>query len=108
MTEFSTKSIAAGDHDHDLDLIAAAVKARKTAIALDIPHGSKVRLTDAVRPQYLRGVTGTIVDRTVKRGGKVSFRMEVDEQFRTERFSRFLDPYTNTIGGPAELFELVD
>lgn len=101
-------AIRSGELDDHLRQIEHEIKSRRAKVAMEIANGTRVRLSDQVSPQYLRGLTGTIVDRKVKRGGKITFRMEVDEHLRTDRISRFLDPFTNTIGGAADLFEVIE
>jgi len=96
-------SIRAGDHDDALDEIAQAVKHRKSSIAMAMTVGTRVRLSDVVRPKYLAGLPGTIVGKNLRRG-KATFTMEVDEAFITRQIieSRYLTG--GCISGPADLF----
>jgi hypothetical protein len=70
-----------GELDADLDAMKEAISARRKSLRaqkstenfLTFKTGSRVRFTDAVHPQYLRGVECTISD---KRRTKVTVNLD--------------------------------
>ena len=86
------EQIEAIDNDEDLDLIFESVKlARRTLrdaqaaeVRRTLRKGDKVRLTEPLSPQYLRGLTGVVAARpTAKR-----VLVKLDHPTLAQRYAR--------------------
>lgn len=91
-------NIRGGAHDDELDAILQAAQDRKKALApkaWDFRSGDRVRFGKTTRPQYLRGVEGTIIG---IRQTKVELRIDIDHgRFRAG----------STIISPASILEKI-
>lgn len=57
-------AIRRGDHDDELESMIAAIHFRRKALApqaADFRVGDTVRFGNTIRPQYMRGITATVV-----------------------------------------------
>lgn len=57
-------NIRGGAHDDELDAIIREAMARKKALApqaRDFNSGDRVRFNNSTRPQYMRGMTATVI-----------------------------------------------
>jgi hypothetical protein len=76
--------IAAGDHDAQLEPMFRALNARRKYLAgqkaaankSEMVAGTRVKITEGIRPHYLVGITGTVSTRPARRAGDV--QVDVD------------------------------
>jgi len=97
--------ILGGQHDQHLDAITEAASTRKKVLArvraMSIDIGDTVRTTN-VRPKYLSGVKGRVVNKTDK-----NFQVELDENELHRVKAKGGDRYLrhNTLGVPHSCVE---
>jgi len=96
-----TTAIKLGKFDEWLPTIKNEIQARQNRLALDlggatinkvpvskqtmladVPVGSRIRFNREVRPQYLKGETGVVLNHNRSRGGKYDIEVRIDRQVR--------------------------
>jgi hypothetical protein len=95
------ENIRVGKYDASLDRIIDACRSRKENRIYSLKPGDKVKFSDSVRPEYLRGVESTIIS---WRRTKVLIQMDPSANYA----GRFLRGGGRIIAHPSGLIPVED
>lgn len=67
------RAILLGAHDEELEGLLDAVRQRQEIVSLMLVKGDRVRVSEHVRPLYIRGITGEVIGH---RNGRIEVKMD--------------------------------